>query len=78
MTTCPICVSDYECGIHNTPKTKELGIKEIRNQLLELYGMACSFKMLKTNGPDLAEEIIAAAATGKMIEDKLKEILFKL
>jgi len=81
--------TDDRCAeLNNFPKLVERGLdnpprpitemRKIRNQLLELYGLACSFKMLKPNGPGLPDEVKAAMETGRIIEDKLKSILMEI
>jgi len=62
------------------PPTKSFGLsaREIRNELLELYGMACAFRMLKPNGPDLPQEVKAAQETGIIMAERLKKLITEL
>jgi len=64
------------------PKVTGPSAREMRNDLLELYGMACAFKMLKPNGPGLPEEVKAAQKaaqeTGTIMADKIKKLIMEL
>ena len=52
--------------------------REIRNELLELFGLACAFRMLNSNGSALPEQLSDAKETGKIIEDRLKVLIQRL
>lgn len=49
--------------------------KELRHRLLELYGMSCAFKMLKTDSTTPFGEIQAAIDTGKNLQDGLRALI---